>query len=101
MMKRSIVVGCCSAAIVMGSLAVAAPAAADGCPYGTVPTKFPGVCTAGQAGGAPAQVVVPPAASPGGANVTSLPGSGLTSVNGIPCTPEHLGTCIGLQQSGQ
>jgi hypothetical protein len=100
-MKRGILVGWGAVAIALGSLSVAAPASANGCPYGTVPTKFPGVCTAGQGGGAPAQVVVPPSAGGGGANVSTLPGSGLTSVDGIPCTPEHSGTCIGLQQSGQ
>jgi hypothetical protein len=97
--KRRILVGCGTAAIVLGSLSVAAPASADGCPYGTVPTRFPGVCTAGQGGGSPAQVVVPPSAGGGGAAVTTLPGSGLTSVDGIPCTPEHQGTCIGLSQN--
>ncbi|GAC1407366.1 MAG: hypothetical protein NVSMB60_27740 [Mycobacterium sp.] len=98
--KRGILVACATFATVMGSVAVAAPASAT-CPYGTVQTHFSGVCTGGQAGsGAPAQVVVPPSVSAGGADVSSLPGSGLTSVDGIPCTPQHQGTCIALQQSG-
>jgi hypothetical protein len=98
--KRGILVTCATFATVMGSIAVAAPASAT-CPYGTVPTHFSGVCTEGQGGGgAPAQVVVPPSVTGGGADVSSLPGSGITSVDGIPCTPQHLGTCIGLQQSG-
>jgi hypothetical protein len=100
-MKRAILAGGGVVAVISGWLSVAAPASADGCPYGTVPTKFPGVCTAGQGGGAPAQVVVPPSAGGGGSNISTLPGGGLTSVDGIPCTPEHLGTCIGLSQAGQ
>ncbi len=99
-MKRPFLITCATVATVMGSIAVAAPASAT-CPYGTVPTHFSGVCTQGQAGGgAPAGVVVPPSVAAGGADVSSLPGSGLTTVDGIPCTPQHLGTCIGLQQSG-
>ena len=98
--KRGILITCATFATVMGSIAVAAPASAT-CPYGTVATHFSGVCTEGQGGGgAPAQVVVPPSVTGGGANVSTLPGSGLTSVDGVPCTPQHLGTCIALQQSG-
>ncbi|MDT7763661.1 MAG: hypothetical protein QOC63_3081 [Mycobacterium sp.] len=99
-MKRAILVGCGTVAIALGSLSVATPASADGCPYGTVATKFPGVCTAGQGGGAPAQVVVPPSAGGSGANISSSPGSGFSTVDGIPCTPKNYGTCLALSQNG-
>jgi hypothetical protein len=78
-----------------GTLAVAAPASA--CPYGTVQTSFSGVCTGGIAGGGP-QAVPPP--GPSGPQVTTPIGGGIPSVNGIPCTQDHLGTCIALTQSG-
>jgi hypothetical protein len=91
---RSILVACCTLATVMGSLAVASPAAADGCPYGTVPTRFPGVCTQGQAGSsAPAAITVPPS----GADVVNMPGQ-FATINGIPCNQQHIGTCIALSQ---
>ena len=80
-----------------GSLMVAAPASA--CPWGTSETR-PGICVAGarQGGGMQGNAVIPPAnMSP--PLVQSLPGSGLTSVAGIPCTPENMGKCIALQQS--
>lgn len=107
-MKRGFLISGCAATIVCGSLAVAAPAAADDdCPYGTSPTHFSGVCVAGAsgargggaAGGAGAQ---PPAVNPpsnGSTGTTTLPGSGIATVNGIPCTREHIGTCIGMQQN--
>jgi hypothetical protein len=95
--KRGILVACCTFATVMGSLAVASPASADGCPYGTVPTRFPGVCTEGQAGSeAPPAIIVPPSGSSGPVD----PGGGFASVDGIPCNPKHSGTCIGLSQNG-
>ena len=95
-MKRGILLACCTVATVMGSLAVASPAAANGCPYGTVPTRFPGVCTQGQAqSSAPPAITVPPS----GAEVSAPPpGGGFQSVNGIPCNQQHLGTCIALTQ---
>jgi hypothetical protein len=82
-------------ATVIGSLAVAAPAAADGCPYGTLPTRFPGVCTAGQGGAQPVPIIVPPNAPDAS---STPPGSAFTSVDGIPCNQRHIGTCIGLSQ---
>ena len=93
-MKRGILLAFCTFATVMGSLAVASPAAADGCPYGTVPTRFPGVCTGGQAGSAaPPAIIVPPS----GSQPTNLPGQ-FATINGIPCNQEHIGTCIAMAQ---
>lgn len=71
--------------------ATAAPASA--CPYGTVPSHYSGVCVSGPAG---AQAV-PPAA--GGGVVYGGGPNELPTVNGIPCTPERIGTCIGIVQS--
>ncbi|MGX9789353.1 hypothetical protein [Mycobacterium sp. MMS18-G62] len=92
-MKRGILIAC-TFATVLGSLSVAAPAAADGCPYGTLPTRFPGVCSAGQGGAPPAPIVV----APTGSVPTTAPGSAFTSVDGIPCNQQHISTCIGLSQ---
>lgn len=97
--KRGILIIGCAAAMAAAPLVAASPASAKDCPYGTVPTKFDGVCVQGQAGGFGAPgVVVPPQASAPGAVVVNNP-NGYGTVNGIPCTPEHIGTCIGLQQS--
>jgi hypothetical protein len=66
------------------------------CPYGTVPSDFAGVCVSGGTNGGPVVPVAPPhvgAVFSGGPNE-------LPSVNGIPCTPQQLGTCIGLAESG-
>jgi len=93
--KRGILLACCTVATVMGSIAVASPAAADGCPYGTVPTRFPGVCTQGQAASsAPPAIIVPPT----GSVPSTPPGSGFSTVNGIPCTQEHFATCYAMSQ---
>jgi hypothetical protein len=92
-MKRAILVGCCTLATVLGSLAVASPASADGCPYGTLPTRFPGVCTAGQGGAAPPPIVV----APQGSEPVTMPGQ-FPTVNGIPCTVEHFATCYAMSQ---
>lgn len=92
-------VGALSIALVGGGLIItAAPASA--CPYGTVPTHFDGVCVSGQGGGsAPVgQLGGAPVASGGGAVFGGGPNE-LPTVNGIPCTPEKIGTCIGLAQS--
>ena len=85
----------------IGAMAGAAPAAADGCPAGTTPTSWPGVCLSGARSGS---MVGGSAAAPaitGGAPGPVISGGqyGLTTVNGIPCTPEKIGTCIGLIQS--
>lgn len=87
-------------ALVGGGLVVAA-APASACPYGTVPTHFDGVCVSGQGGGGSApvgQLGGGPAASDTGAVFGGGPNE-LPTVNGIPCTPEKIGTCIGLAQS--
>lgn len=98
-MSRRIVVLGCSAVLAAGTLAFAPSAVATDCPYGTVPTSFSGVCVEGQSDGfgAPGPVVPPEASAPG-ANWQMPPGQ-LPTVDGIPCTPQRIGTCIGLQQS--
>jgi hypothetical protein len=98
-LKRGMLAVGCAAAFAVAPLVMASPAVAKDCPYGTVPTKFDGVCVQGQAGGFGAPgVVVPPSSGSTGAQVVNNP-NGFGSVNGVPCTPEHMGTCIGLQQS--
>lgn len=81
--------------LITGALYATAPTAMA-CPSGTVPTDFGGVCVSGgEPGGQPVNGELP---AVGGAvfggGVDSLP-----SVDGIPCTPQHLGTCIGLTES--
>ncbi len=85
--------GTCVALAAAGLLASPAPASA--CPYGTVPSDFPGVCVSGTSGG---QAVAPNPPPHTGAVFGGGPNQ-LPTVNGIPCTPEHLGTCIGLAES--
>ena len=92
-MKRGILITCCTFATALGSLAVASPAAADGCPYGTVP-RFNGVCTSGQGGAPPPPGITVP---PQGAEVVTMPGQ-LATVNGIPCNQQHFGTCYAMSQ---
>ena len=96
--KRGILIFGCAAAFAAGPLVVASPAMAKDCPFGTVATRFDGVCSPGTGGFGAPPVVIPPDASMPSANVVNNP-NGFGSVNGIPCTPEHMGTCIGLQQS--
>ena len=92
-MKRGNLIACCTFATALGSLAVASPAAADGCPYGTVP-RFNGVCTSGQGGAPPPPGITVP---PQGAEVVTMPGQ-LATVNGIPCNQQHFGTCYAMSQ---
>lgn len=94
---RAVVTSSFAVAAVLGSLAFAAPAAAKNCPPGTTKTKFDGVCVAGGLGG---NSVAPPVSAGGGSDVNYLPGQ-LPQVRGIPCTPEHYGTCYGLSQIPQ
>jgi hypothetical protein len=97
--KLSVLAAAAAFATVAGSIAVASPAAADNdCPYGTVPTRFPGVCTQGVGGGGPAAITVPVQGS-SSAEVSQLPGQ-LPQVNGIPCNIEHQNTCYAMQQPG-
>lgn len=98
-MKLLLGAGVC-AALVGGALcATAAPALA--CPAGTVPSDFPGVCEAGAPGGpmtadGPADGPMP--VSGGGAVLGGGPEE-LPSVDGVPCTPQKIGTCLGLMES--
>lgn len=96
-MKRAILVGAGAIAISLGSVAFAAPAMA--CPPGTVQTHFSGVCTAGQGGGAAPQIVAPVQSGAGGHDISTIPGTGITSVDGIPCNLNHQSTCQGLLQN--
>jgi hypothetical protein len=98
--KRGMLVIACAAAFAASPVVAASPAAAKDCPWGTVPTKFDGVCVQGQAGGfgAPGPVIAPNA-SPPGASISPSP-AGIGSVNGVPCTPQHYGTCYGMLQNG-
>ncbi|MDT5197732.1 MAG: hypothetical protein QOH20_4486 [Mycobacterium sp.] len=91
---RGILLVGCAAAIAVGPLAVASPAVAQGCPYGTTASRFDGVCVAG----GPGNIAVSPS-SPSGGNVVNNPGQ-VGSVNGVPCTPQHYGTCLAMSQNG-
>lgn len=98
------------ATLVGGALcATAAPALA--CPAGTVPSDFPGVCEAGAPGG-PMTADGPADGSADGPMPAggSMPVGGggavlgggpeeLPSVDGVPCTPQKIGTCLGLMES--
>jgi hypothetical protein len=103
-MKRAVLVGASAVALVAGPLSVVsltAAAPAYACPWGTVPSHFDGVCVSGQSQGSGPQAVAPQTTNSGsGAQITQSVG-GLQTVNGIPCTPQHIGTCIGLIQSQQ
>lgn len=92
-MRTFLSAGACALLIGGGLCATAAPAQA--CPYGTVPSHFDGVCVSGQSGGSPG--VVNPVQA-GGAQLSGGPNE-LPRVNGVPCTPQNVGTCIGLMQS--
>ena len=96
--KRGILVFGCAVAFAAGTLAIASPATADSCPWGTS-ERFPGVCVNGSSGRSAQTVIAPPQSSAGDPVVSADPG-GTGSVNGVPCTPEHYGTCYGMQQNG-
>ena len=92
-MKTFLNAGACALLVGAGLCATAAPASA--CPNGTVPSDYAGVCVSGTSGGGQAVAPAPPqtgAVYGGGPNE-------LPTVDGIPCTPQHLGTCIGLSMS--
>jgi hypothetical protein len=91
--KRPSLIAVCTFGTVVGSLTIAAPAAANECPYGTV-ERWAGVCTKGQGGAPPPMPIVIP---PQGASVVTAPGS-FGTINGIPCNQKHLNTCIALSQ---
>jgi hypothetical protein len=90
--KRGIVLIGCAVAVAAGSLVVAAPASA--CPYGTTESRFEGVCVAG----GPGNIAVSPV-GPSTGQIVQNPGQ-VATVQGIPCTPEHYGTCLALSQAG-
>lgn len=94
--RHAVLIGGFAVATVLGQLSVAAPAEAKRCPSGTVQSKFEGVCVSGAAGG-----VAPPVATPNGggsgAQIVNQPGQ-LPTVNGIPCSIEHYGTCLAMTQ---
>lgn len=86
----------CAVLVSAGLCATAAPAQA--CPYGTVQTHYNGVCVSGQGGGGqmPSGQLTP--VNAGGPQLTGGIDE-LPRVNGVPCTPQNVGTCIGLMQS--
>lgn len=88
------------ATLVAGALCATAPTA-EACPSGTVPTDFSGVCVSGGApDGQPVNGELPaPIMSSETGAVLGGGGNSLPSVDGIPCTPQQLGTCIGLMES--
>jgi hypothetical protein len=91
--KRRILLAVCTLATAVGTVALASPAQANTCPYGTV-QRFDGVCTNGQGGAPPPLPIVIP---PQGADVVIAPGS-VATINGIPCTQKHFGTCFAMSQ---
>lgn len=93
LVKPILSAGACALLVGAGLCATAAPASA--CPYGTVPSDFSGVCVSGGTNGG--QIIAPSPPQTGavyGGGPNELP-----TVDGIPCTPQHLGTCIGLSMS--
>ena len=98
-MKRLLGLGACAVLAGAGLCATAAPAQA--CPYGTVQSNFEGVCVAGQGGGGQMPSgQIPNAVVPNSG--PSIIGGGpneLPTVRGVPCTPQNIGTCIGLMES--
>ena len=90
---RRILIGACAVVLTSGSLAFAAPASAD-CPSGTVPTRFPGVCVAGQSGRQIPQAIGPSDVT------TNIQPNQIPTMNGIPCNLTHSVTCWGMAQNG-
>ncbi len=91
-MKQRVVIGLGVVSLALSAVALAAPASAD-CPTGTVPTRFPGVCTAGQSGGQPPTVI-----NPSDVTTNIAPGQ-IPTMNGVPCNLSHQGTCWGFAQN--
>jgi hypothetical protein len=91
--KRPILIALSTFAAVLGSLVIASPASAEGCPYGTV-ERWAGVCTKGPGGGPPPMPIVIP---PQGSDVAMVPGS-IPTMNGIPCNEKHWATCFAMSQ---
>ncbi|MCX2929423.1 hypothetical protein ORI20_04005 [Mycobacterium sp. CVI_P3] len=91
-MKQRILIAAGVVSLALGSVAFAAPASAD-CPAGTVPTRFPGVCTAGQSGGQLPQAIGPSDVT------TNFQPNQIPSMNGVPCNWNHAVTCWGMAQN--
>lgn len=100
-MKLLLGAGACAVLVGAGLCAAAAPAQA--CPYGTVPSHFDGVCVSGAGGGGAMPPGQLPAAvnpvNPGGPTITGSPME-LPRINGVPCTPQNVGTCLSMIQNG-
>ena len=86
--------GACTLLISAAAWVTAAPASA--CPYGTVASDFSGVCVSSGNGSAAVAPAPPETGAVFGGGPNELP-----SVDGIPCTPQQLGTCIGLAESAR
>lgn len=82
--------------VLIGTAAFMAAAPASACPYGTVPSDFSGVCVSGGTNGGVVPVAPPHVGAVFGGGLNELP-----TVDGIPCTPQQLGTCIGLAESAR
>jgi hypothetical protein len=91
---KRLLIGAGAVVLTSGSLVFAAPASAD-CPNGTVPTRFPGVCTAGQSGGQQ----IPQAIGPSDVTTNFQPNQ-IPTMNGIPCNLWHANTCWAMAQNG-
>lgn len=73
-----------------GAVATATQASADDCPAGQVADGFTGECI----------LDMEPIAFLAPQGITIHVGPTYSgSVNGIPCTPEHYGTCYGMSQN--
>ena len=94
--NRRLLVGTGVVSLALSSVAVgfASPASAD-CPAGTVQTRFPGVCVAGQSGGQQIPQAMPPSDISSNAQPNQIP-----TMNGIPCNLNHSVTCWGMAQNG-
>ncbi|EHB54970.1 hypothetical protein MycrhDRAFT_2164 [Mycolicibacterium rhodesiae JS60] len=92
MTVKRLLIGASAVVLTTGSLVFAAPASAD-CPSGTVQSRFPGVCVAGQSGGQ-----IPQAIGPDNVTTNIQPGQ-IPTMNGIPCNLWHSTTCWGMAQN--
>ena len=86
--------GLTALALAFAPLATASPDTA-GCPAGQVVDSYTGQCVLD---------IAPISWHDGPEGYTvhigpSYGSGGVPSVNGIPCTPEHIGTCIGMSQN--
>lgn len=94
MTKRTLTVSGAITGLLMALLAAAPAQADDGCPVGQSADGYTGECT----------LDITPASYDGPLHagfstdivINPYGGGEIPSVNGIPCTPEHIGTCIGM-----